>query len=619
MATTLKRDIRYLNRDFSNLRTSLIDFSRTYFPSTYNDFTPASTGMLFIEMAAYVGDILSFYQDNQFQETFIQYARQNENVFGLAYQLGYKPKVTSPSIVDVDVYQQLPAITSGSITFPDYTYALKIGENTVVNSTNGTSFILEDPIDFSISSSNDPTEVTVYQISGTQPTFYLLRKTRKAISATINTTTVTFGSPQKFSTSIINGTNIIGILDVFDSDGNQWYEVDNLAQESVFTSIPNTLTNDPNLSGADDTPTLLKIQQVQRRFTSRFLNESTLQIEFGAGTTGDNDEEFTPNPDNVGLGLPFQKSKLTTAYSPLNFVLTNTYGIAPSNTTLTIRYLTGGGLTSNIDANTLTGINTSLTTFINSNISNTALAQTIFNSVASNNPVAASGGTAGDTLEEIRQNALGNYQNQLRAVTTQDYLIRVLSMPSSYGAVAKAYAQPAKLADTALNEAPTVLDLYVLSYDLNQNLRVASTALKQNIKTYLSQYKMINDSIKIKDAFIINIGIDYDVVVLPNYNNNEVLLRCNNALINQFNIEDWQINQPIIMRDLYVLLDRIEGVQTVKNIKIYNKTGISLGYSNYSYDVEGALVNGIIYPSVDPMIFEVKYPNTDIKGRVVSF
>ena len=619
MATTLKRDIRYLNRDFSNLRTSLIDFSRTYFPSTYNDFTPASTGMLFIEMAAYVGDILSFYQDNQFQETFIQYARQNENVFGLAYQLGYKPKVTSPSIIDVDVYQQLPAITSGSITFPDYTYALKIGENTIANSTNGTSFILEDPIDFSISSSNDPTEVTVYQISGTQPTFYLLRKTRKAISAAINTTTVTFGSPQKFSTSIINGTNIIGILDVFDSDGNQWYEVDNLAQESVFTSIPNTPTNDPNLSGADDTPTLLKIKQVQRRFTSRFLNESTLQIEFGAGTTGDNDEEFTPNPDNVGLGLPFQKSKLTTAYSPLNFVLTNTYGIAPSNTTLTIRYLTGGGLTSNIDANTLTGINTNLTTFINSNISNTALAQTIFNSVASNNPVAASGGTAGDTLEEIRQNALGNYQNQLRAVTTQDYLIRVLSMPSSYGAVAKAYAQPAKLADAALNEAPTVLDLYVLSYDLNQNLRVASTALKQNIKTYLSQYKMINDSIKIKDAFIINIGIDYDVVVLPNYNNNEVLLRCNNALINQFNIEDWQINQPIIMRDLYVLLDRIEGVQTVKNIKIYNKTGTSLGYSNYSYDVEGALVNGIVYPSVDPMIFEIKYRNTDIKGRVVSF
>jgi len=619
MATTLKRDIRYLNRDFSNLRSSLINFSRTYFPSTYNDFTPSSTGMLFIEMAAYVGDILSFYQDNQFQETFIQYARQNENVFGLAYQLGYKPKVTSPAIVDVDVYQQLPAITSGSITFPDYTYALKVGENTIVNSTNGTSFILEDPIDFSISSSNDPTEVTVYQISGTQPTFYLLKKTRKAISATINTTTVSFGTPQKFSTSTINGTNIIGILDVFDSDGNQWYEVDNLAQESIFTSITNTLTNDPNLSGADDTPNLLKIQQVQRRFTSRFLNESVLQLEFGAGTTGDNDEEFTPNPDNVGLGLPFQKSKLTTAYSPLNFVLTNTYGIAPSNTTLIIRYLTGGGLTSNIDANTLTGINTNLTTFINSNISNTALAQTIFNSVASNNPIAASGGTAGDTLEEIRQNALGNYQNQLRTVTPQDYLIRVLSMPSSYGAVAKAYAQAAKLSDTALNEAPTVLDLYVLSYNLNQNLRVASTALKQNIKTYLSQYKMINDSIKIKDAFIINIGIDYDVVVLPNYNNNEVLLRCNNALINQFNIEDWQINQPIIMRDLYVLLDRIEGVQTVKNIRIYNKTGTSLGYSNYSYDVEGALVNGIIYPSVDPMIFEVKYPNTDIKGRVVSF
>jgi len=616
--STIKRDIRYLNRDFNSFRNSLIEFSKTYFPSTYNDFTPTSTGMLFIEQVSYLGDILSFYQDNQFQETFIQYARQNENLFGLAYQNNYKPKVTSPSIVDVDIYQQLPAISSGSVVVPDFNYALKIRENAVLTSNNNTSFLLEDPVDFNFSSSADPTELTIYQLSGNAPTFYLLRKTRKAISATVQTTAFPVGSAQKFLNLNINASNIIGILDIFDSDGNQWYEVDHLAQDSIFSDIPNVNTNDPNLNN-NDTPNLLKVKQVQRRFATRFLNETTLQLEFGAGTTGENDEEFIPNPDNVGLGLPFQKSKLTTAFSPLNFVLTNTYGIAPSNTTLTVRYLVGGGLSSNIEANSLVNINTNFVSFNNSNITNTPLANSIFASLSVNNPNAASGGRGGDTLEEIRQNALGNYQNQLRAVTPYDYLIRVLSMPPKYGSLAKAYIQPSKISDTSYTDTPSVLDLYVLSYDINKNLTIASTALKQNIKTYLSQYKASNDSIKIKDAYIINIGIDYDVIVLPNFNNNEVLLRCNNALIDFFNIDKWGINQPIIMRDLYILLDRIEGIQTVKNIKIYNKSGISLGYSNYSYDVEGALLDGLIYPSIDPMVFEVKYPDIDIKGRTVSF
>jgi hypothetical protein len=616
--STIKRDIRYLNRDFNAFRSSLIEFSKVYFPSTYNDFTPTSTGMLFIEQVSFLSDILSFYQDNQFQETFLQYARQNENLFGLAYQNGYKPKVTSPSIVDVDIYQQLPAITSGSTTIPDFNYSLKISENATLVSNNNTSFLLEDPVDFTVSSSSDPTEVSIYQISGNVPTFYLLKKTRKAISATIQTATFSVGNAQKFLNLTINASNIIGILDITDSDGNLWYEVDNLAQDSIFDDIPNVNTKDPNLNN-NEVPNLLKIKQVQRRFTSRFLNENTLQLEFGAGTTGDNDEEFIPNPDNVGLGLPFQKTKLTTAYSPLNFVLTNTYGIAPSNTTLTVRYLTGGGLLSNIEANSLVNINTNFVSFTNSNISNTSLANTIFNSLSVNNSLAANGGRGGDTLEEIRQNALGSYQNQLRAVTPHDYLIRTLSMPSKYGALAKAYIQPSKLSDISSTDQPSVLDLYVLSYDINKKLTQPSLALKQNIKTYLSQYKSVNDSIKIKDAYVINIGIDYDIIVLPNFNNNEVLLRCNNALIEAFNIDNWGINQPIIMRDLYILLDRIEGVQTVKTINIYNKSGVSLGYSNYSYDTEGALLNGVIYPSIDPMIFEVKYPNIDIKGRVVSF
>tara|TARA_R110002167_G_scaffold85867_2_gene232589 strand:- start:2643 stop:4514 length:1872 start_codon:yes stop_codon:yes gene_type:complete len=618
----LQRDIRYIDRDFNDFRNTLIEYSKTYFPNTYNDFTPDSTGMLFIEMASYVGDVLSFYLDNQVQETFIQYARETENLFNMAYMLGYTPKVTTAASVDIDFYQQLPAKTvSGSIV-PDFDYALLITENaTVTSNVDSTQqFIIEDVIDFSSSSSLDPTTISVYQISGTDPTSFLLQKTRQAISSTIVSTPFTFAAGVRFDTRTINDSNIIGVLDAFDSDGNEWYEVPNLAQENVFDTIRNTNVNDPNVvddGTGNDVPYLLQLKQVQRRFVARFSNTGSLQIQFGAGNFGDNDEEIVPNPDNVGLGLPFEKTKLTTAFSPLNFVFTNTYGIAPSNTTLTVRYLTGGGVASNVESGVLSVVDTANIRFINSNLSNTSLANTIFNSVAANNVLAADGGQDGDSVEELRQNTLGNFQNQLRTVTQEDYLIRAMSMPSNLGVIAMASVQSTKVAEYETGTLPAILDLYVLSYDINTNLRTASATLKTNLKTYLSEYRMINDAINIKDAFIINIGIVFDIVVRPNFNNNEVITRCIADLTTYFNIKNWQINQPIILKDLYLILDKVEGVQTVKNLSIDNLAGTALGYSEYAYDVVGATLNDVVYPSIDPMVFEVKFPNTDIKGRVV--
>jgi len=615
----LNRDIRYINRDFNDFRSALIEYSKTYFPNTYNDFTDTSTGMLFMEMASYVGDVLSFYLDNQIQETFITKARQTENLFNLAYMLGYTPKVTTAASVMIDIYQQLPAKVSGSTTVPDFDYCLKLPQNTTISSNlnSGLQFLIEDVVDFSASSSLDPTDISVYQLQGTQPTYYLLKKQRKAISATIKSTTFNFNAATRFDTRTINDTNIIGILDVFDSNGNEWYEVPNLAQENVFDTIKNTNANDPNYSSDTEVPYLLQLKQVQRRFASRFVNTGSLQLQFGAGGTSSNTEEIIPNPDNVGLGLPFEKSKLTTAFSPLNFVFTDTYGIAPSNTTLTVRYLTGGGVAANAPSNSLTGIDDTNVVFLNQNLTNTTLANTIFNSLASNNPLAADGGQDGDTVEELRQNAVGNFQNQLRTVTKQDYLIRALSMSSNLGVIAKAYAEPVKIAEYQPGELPAILDLYILSYDSTKKLRTASSLLKRNLMTYLSEYRMINDSIKIKDAFVINIGINFDIIVLPNYNNNEVLTKCIDALTDYFNIDKWQINEPIMLKDLYILLDKVEGVQTVKNVSISNLNETALGYSEYAYDVVGATLNEVVYPSLDPMIFEVKYPNTDIKGRVV--
>jgi hypothetical protein len=611
------KNIKYINKDFNEFRASLIDYTKTYFPTTYNDFSPASPGMMFIEMASYVGDILSFYLDNQVQENYLQFARQSNNLFELAYMFGYKPNVTGVAITTIDFYQKIPSIISGSTYIPDFSYTLFVNGNSTVSSAAGTSFLINDPVDFSVSSSGDPTEVTVYEISGGNPTYFLLKKSRRAISSTINTKTFSFGSPVKFSTVELSTSNLVNILDCVDSEGNTWYEVDHLGQEMIYDSIKNTNLNDPNLSQySGDTPYLLKLKKVQNRFTTRFKNSTTLQIQFGAGTTSDSDEVIVPNPDNVGIGLPFEQTKLTTAYSPTNFLFTDTYGIAPSNTTLTFRYLTGGGVTANVAANTLTRLNGS-TTFLNSNL-NTTTANDIFTSLAVTNPLAANGGGDGDTIEEIRQNSSANFASQLRNVTQDDYLVRALSMPAKYGVVSKAYIEPTKAQSISAGESNAILDLYVLTFDINNKLNIASTALKQNMITYLSQYRMINDSINIKDGYIVNIGVNFDIIILPNYNSNDVLTRCITALQTYFAIDNWQINQPIILRELYILLDKVEGVQTVKSIDISNKVGVNLGYSQWAYDMSGATKNNVVYPSLDPMIFEVKFPSTDIMGRCVS-
>ena len=607
------RDINYLNRDFTSFRNTLIEYSKTYFPTTYNDFTPASPGMLFMEQASYVGDILSFYLDNQIQETFLQYSRQVTNIFDLAYMLGYKPKATNVAIVDIDVYQQVPASGSGADNVPDYNYALSISSPSQV--TNGSvNFLIEEPINFAQSSSLDPTEVSVYEISAGEPIYYLLKKTRQAYSATLNITTFTFGSYEAYPTVEIDATNIIGILNITDSAGNVWYEVDYVGQETILDSIKNTNQNNPNLV-TNDAPYLLQLRKVQRRFATRLLDSTTLQIQFGAGNPSDTDEEITPNANNVGIGLPFGKDKLTTAYSPTNFMYTNTYGIAPVNTTLTVRYLTGGGVNSNVAANTINTLDTT-PVFNNRNL-NVDTANNILTTVTVNNDAAASGGRSGDTVEEVRQNTLANYQAQLRNITQDDYLVRALSMPSKYGGIAKAYIEPTKLSNVTPGDTTSILDLYVLGYNTDTQLVTLSNTVKQNIINFLSEYKAINDSIRVKDAFIINIGVNFEIITLPNFNNNIVLLRCVDALQNYFNINEWQINEPIPLREIQLILDRIDGVQTVKNIEIVNKVGQSLGYSNYAYDIEGATNNNTVYPSIDPMIFEVKYPDTDIQGKVV--
>ena len=617
------RDIKYLNKDFDTFRARLIDYTKTYFPNTYNDFTESSPGMMFLEMSSYVGDVLAFYMDNQIQENFIQYAREENNLLTLSYMMGYIPKVTTAANTEISFYQTIPANAAYA---PDFTYALSIPENTSIASNANTSinFLTETRCDFSLSSSLDPTEISVYSVIGSNPAYYLLRKTRRVISSTINTITNTVSAPTDFYTINLEAQNIIGILDIKDSDGNEYFQVPYLGEDMVYDSIRNTNPNDPNFINDTDAAFLLKTKQVARRFVTRFTSATNLQIQFGAGTSSDITENIVPNPTNVGIGLPFEKDKLTTAYSPTNFIFSNTYGTAPANTTLTIRYLTGGGVTSNVQANQLTELDRSSVTFVNNNIADSTIATTIISGTAAQgglnctNLIAATGGSDGDSVAELRLNTLSSFASQLRNVTADDYLVRAYSLPSKFGSLAKVYVEKPRLAVTS-NQ--SVLDMYVLSYNIDGQLQTASNALKQNLQTYLYQYKMVGDSLNIKDGFIVNIGVDFDIVVLPNYNSNQVLLSCIEFIKTFFDINNWQINQPIILSDLSVGLDKIEGVQTIQNIAITNKVGtMSNGnaYSAFAYDVPGATLNSVVYPSIDPMIFEVKFPNSDIQGRVVQ-
>jgi hypothetical protein len=615
-----QRNIQYLNKDFSSIKQSLIDYAKTYFPNTYNDFSPASPGMMFIEMAAYVGDVLSYYQDTQLQEAFIQYAQEKQNLYTLAYMLGYRPKVTTSSTVKLDVYQILPSMSSGSVKIPDWSYSLVIDPgSTVRSSEKNIDFYIKDRIDFSVSSSFDPTDLTVFSLSGGLPDYYLLKKQVNAFAGTEKSTTFTFGSPERLVTATLTDDKIIEITSVTDSNNNTWYEVPYLAQEMIFDEVSNDITNDPNFAQyKDSAPYLLKLKKVQRRFSTRFKSTGELELQFGVGNESNVDEVIIPNPDNVGLGTSSGLSKMNTAYDPSNFMFTKTYGIVPANTTLTVKYLVGGGVESNVAAGSITDLSNIVSSFKFGGL-NSVLSNRVLQSIAISNTEPAVGGGDGDNEEEIRFNALSSFPSQQRAVTLPDYLIRTYSLPPKFGFISKAYVVQDSQINASQFDNPLALSIYVLSQGTNGVLSTASPAVKQNLKTYLSQYRMLTDSISIKDAFIINIGVNFDIMVLPRYNNQEVILNCINTLIDYFDIKKWQINQPIILSELYVLLDKVKGVQTVKNIDIVNKSGVSLGYSKYAYDIKGATQNRVIYPSLDPSIFEVKYPTLDINGRSSGF
>lgn len=661
MASTKERpkQVNYLNKNFSAFKSDLVEYAKTYFPNSYADFNESSPGMMFIEMASYVGDVLSFYLDEQFRESLLVYAEERKTVFDIAQSYGYKPTMSTPSTATLDIYQTVPASTVGNDTKPNYSYGYTVKAGSLVEASEyGKTFRTLEDVNFQFSSSMDTTTVEIYEINNSNvPTKYLLKKKVKAISGTIETETFSFGDAVAYDMVTLANQNVLEVISVTDSDGNEWYEVESLAQDLIYDDVPNTAENDENLAAYNDTtPYILKMIRTQNRYKTRVTVDKKLQLRFGSGTATGADEEVIPNPSTVGNNFTstnFLNSN--SALDPANFLNTAVYGKAPSNTTLTVVYSHGGGVESNVPMNSITtkrSMNLSLST----NGLDSALVQQTRNSIAFDNMVAATGGRGEESLNEIKENTRQYFQAQNRAVTKEDYSTRIYNLPAKYGNVQKIYItsddqlnsgdgvlQEKTITQATLDEFggeiplsklevkvpnPLAMNFYVLGYDQDKKLVKVNPATKQNVQKYLGPYRILTDAINIKDAYIINIGVRFSILVKRNYNKQEVLLKCIQVVKDYFDTDKWQINQPIIMSDLAYELSLVDGVNNVvppednnpKNqiVAIDNKFKTANGYSGNIYDIDGATRKSVIYPSLDPAIFEVKYPDIDIIGKVVG-
>jgi hypothetical protein len=416
--------------------------------------------MMFVEMASYVGDVLSYYVDNTFKETILAYAEEQKTVYDIAQSLGYKPKTGVPASCKVDVYCTVPAQGSADTVTPNWSYAPTINAGMRLSTAQNTAtFRTTEPINFQVSSSIDPTYFEKYQESadGT-PTKFLLRKKVDAVSGNVSTEYITYSAAEQYTISVLGNENINEIISVSDSDGNKWYEVMSLGQDTVLDESANNTTNSPDLSDyAGDTPYLMKLIRTPRRFVTYLRGDNRTELRFGSGVSDNPDEEIIPNPDNVGSSLSTGVSKLDTTFDPSNFLKTRTYGLAPSNTTLTVVFAHGASHTDNVGVKQLSRIVNKVTSIPNSSTLNSATVTATLQSIRAINNEAAVGAKNAETLQEIKSNAAANFQSQNRAVTKNDYMVRSLAMPSRFGSIAKVYVvQDDHLSDIAEKTSDTI-------------------------------------------------------------------------------------------------------------------------------------------------------------------
>ena len=632
---TDKKQVKYVNKDFSDFKKNLVEFTKFYFTDTYQDFSDASPGSIFIDMASYVGDVLSYYTDHSFKENLLAHAEERENVVSLAQGFGYKPQLVTPAVCTVSMSALIPADSDGNLDVK-FLPRFSVGTTFAAESEhNAGTFVTQEICDFGDVIDREVKPFALDSNTGL-PSSYVVSKPSKTVGAREKEFKITVGTPEKYLKIALPEDDVVDIKSVTDAEGNTWHRVDNLSQDYILQD------NLVNINDAGVMPIYsIKTVKVNRRFVVRLNRQMKTELVFGSGT-GDLSDIYEHPDYRTVYDDNYLQNMTNVALDTINFTTGNSFGLAPGDTTLTIKYRVATGLKSNVSSGAINKTDNLI--LANETSVFSSAEQSVWNEVVSSvsviNDEAARGGGSSPTTEEIRQSAVGFVNAQRRIVTSTDYEKRVLSMPAKYGTVSKAFV----LSDDAITQVEeynrqqavkketfeteddinfvpnrpinTNINLYVLGMDANRRLTTLNSTVKSNIKQFLKGYRLMTDRINLVDAFRVSVGVHYNIVAYRGFVTADVLVRCHDKIRKYFDIDRWQINQPILIDDLIVEIAKTEGVQSVPSLQIVNKYQQKHGsdYAAYTYNIPENTRNRIILPSADPCIFELRYPQTDIVG-----
>jgi hypothetical protein len=590
--------IKYTSRDFNTIKEDLVDYAKRYYPNTFQDFSEAGFGSLMLDTVSYVGDILSFYLDYSVNETFIDTAIEYDNVLKLGRQMGFKFKGTPISQGQASFYIVVPANAAGNA--PDSSYIPTLKKGSSFSSANGVTFTLNEDIAFA-DPSNEVVVATANTTTGV-PTGYAIKASGQVISGELLRETVTVGEYKKFRRIELDGDNVSEIVSITDAEGNDYYEVDYLSQDVIYKSVLNRDTNKNKTTAA------LRPFIVPRRFTAERIRDRMI-IQFGYGS--DRTERTDPlvDPSKVVLDVHGKDYFTDVSFDPSNLLETDKFGIVPSNTTLTIIYRSNTTGDVNVAANALINVDAPNIEFEDPTSLNLDSIQDVISSLEVNNEEPIVGDTSLPTVEELKQRIYNVYASQNRAVTALDYKSLCYSMPPRFGSIKRVNVikDPGSFRRN--------LNAYVISEDEDGKLIQSNTTIKNNLKQWLNQGRMINDTVDILDAKIINIGIDIEIVTALGSNSYDVL---NNVVLEVSAIysKTFDIGEPLYISDIYSIANKVDGVVDTISVRIYQKDGT--GYSSdINFNVNDNLSSDgryIIVP--ENAILEIKNPDIDIKGSI---
>jgi len=590
--------IKYTSRDFNTIRQDLIEYAKRYYPNTFKDFSEAGFGSLMLDSVSYIGDILSFYLDYSVNETFLDTAIEYENIIKIGKQLGYKFQGNPSSFGEVELYIIVPSLTNGNI--PDTNYMPILKKGSTFSSLNGNGFSLTEDVNFA----NPNNEIVVARVNNTTgiPLSYAVKTSGKVMSGIVETEEITVGEFQKFLRLELTAPNISEIVSIVDSEGNEYYEVDYLSQDVVYRATTNVGDN------SQVTQANLRPFVVPRRFVVERDRRTTF-VQFGFGQEiNENNVEPLIDPSKIVLNKHGRDYYSDTNFDPYNLLKTDKLGVAPSNTVLTVTYRTNEATNVNTSANSITSVGTPVFEFTDESSLNSTEVDNVVASLEVNNENPVVGDVTLPTVQELKSRIYSSFTSQNRAVTQEDYKILCYSMPPQFGAIKRVSIKrdPSSLKRN--------LNLYVVSEDTNGRLIQTNNTIKENLKTWINSSRMINDTVDILDAKIINLGIEFIAVANLEANKFDVLTDAVEELTSFYN-RKLDVGEPFSITEVYSRLNKLDGIVDVSRVKIVQKTG--LNYSDQAFNIDNSYSDdGRYLIAPDNVIFEIKFPSNDIKGTI---